>query len=48
MASTAVDALTRPEVIAAAKAEHHAKTGGVYVCPLPADAEPPIGMSLAV
>ncbi len=48
MASTAVDALTRPEVIAAAKAAHHAKTGGRYVCPLPEDATPPIGMSLAV
>lgn len=48
MASTAVDALTRPEVIAAAKAEHHAHTGGRYTCPLPEDATPPIGMSLAV
>ncbi|HEV7458480.1 MAG TPA: M20 family metallopeptidase [Roseococcus sp.] len=48
MAGTAVDALKRPEVIAAAKAEHHAKTGGVYHCPLPEDATPPIGMSLTV
>ncbi len=48
MAGTAVDALKRPEIIAAAKAEHHAKTGGVYHCPLPEDAVPPIGMSLTV
>jgi len=48
MAGTAVDALTRPEIIAAAKADHHAKTGGVYHCPLPEDAVPPIGMSLTV
>jgi aminobenzoyl-glutamate utilization protein B len=48
MAGTAVDALKRPEIIAAAKAEHHAKTGGVYHCPLPEDAKPPIGMSLAI
>lgn len=48
MAGTAVDALKRPEIIAAAKAEHHAKTGGVYHCPLPEDAKPPIGMSLTV
>jgi aminobenzoyl-glutamate utilization protein B len=46
MAGTAVDALQRPEVIAAAKADHHARTGGVYHCPLPEDAVPPIGMSL--
>ena len=46
MAATAVDALRRPEVIAAAKAEHLARTGGKYECPLPADATPPIGMSL--
>lgn len=48
MAGTAVDALKRPEIIAAAKAEHHAKTGGVYHCPLPEDAVPPIGMSLTI
>lgn len=48
MAGTAVDALKRPEIIAAAKAEHLAKTGGVYHCPLPEDATPPIGMSLAI
>jgi aminobenzoyl-glutamate utilization protein B len=48
MAGTAVDALLRPEVIAAAKAEHRERSGGAYVCPLPEDATPPIGMSLAV
>lgn len=48
MAGTAVDALTRPEIIAAAKAEHQAKTGGVYHCPLPEDSVPPIGMSLTI
>lgn len=46
MAGTAVDALLRPEVIAAAKADHAARAGGAYTCPLPADAVPPIGMSL--
>ena len=48
MAGTAVDALHRPEVIAAAKADHVERAGGAYVCPLPAEAVPPIGMSLAV
>jgi aminobenzoyl-glutamate utilization protein B len=48
MASTAVEALQKPEIIAAAKADHAARAGGPYVCPLPADAVPPIGMSLAV
>ncbi|MBS7790589.1 amidohydrolase [Roseococcus sp. SDR] len=48
MASTAVEALTKPEIIAAAKADHAARAGGAYVCPLPEDAKPPIGMSLAV
>ena len=46
MAGTAVEALLRPEVIAAARADHAARAGGAYVCPLPADAVPPIGMSL--
>ena len=48
MASTAVEALQRPEVIAAAQAEHRERSGGAYVCPLPEDATPPIGMSLSV
>ncbi len=47
MAGTAVDALLKPEIIAAAKADHAARAGGAYVSPLPADAVPPIGMSLA-
>ncbi|WP_424814007.1 M20 family metallopeptidase [Roseococcus sp. YIM B11640] len=48
MAGTAVDALNNPALIAAAKADHAAKAGGPYVSPLPEDAKPPIGMSLAV
>lgn len=48
MAATAAELFTRPELVAAAKAEHAARAGGPYRCPLPADAEPPIGMSLAV
>ncbi|UPY35570.1 M20 family metallopeptidase [Sediminicoccus sp. KRV36] len=48
MAGTAVDALLKPEIIAAAKADHAVRAGGPYVSPLPADAVPPIGMSLAV
>ena len=48
MAGTAVDALLKPDIIAAAKADHAVRAGGPYVCPLPADAVPPIGMSLAV
>jgi aminobenzoyl-glutamate utilization protein B len=47
MAATAVEALARPEVIAAAKAEHRERTGGRYVSPLPPDAKPALGMSLA-
>ncbi len=48
MAGTAVDALNNPAIIAAAKADHAAKAGGPYQCPLPEDATPPIGMSLAI
>ncbi|MBS7812810.1 M20 family metallopeptidase [Roseococcus pinisoli] len=48
MAGTAVDALRNPAIIEAAKADHAAKAGGPYVSPLPADATPPIGMSLTV
>ncbi|MCX8135070.1 MAG: M20 family metallopeptidase [Roseococcus sp.] len=48
MAGTAVELLRRPELIAAAKAEHRERSGGRYVCPLPEEASPPIGMSLAV
>jgi aminobenzoyl-glutamate utilization protein B len=48
MAGTAVDLINRPELIAAAKAEHRERSGGTYICPLPEDATPPIGMSLAL
>jgi aminobenzoyl-glutamate utilization protein B len=48
MAGTAVDAILNPELIAKAKADHHARTGGKpYHSPLPADAKPALGMSLA-
>ncbi len=48
MAGTAVDALRNPELIARAKADHQARTGGKpYRSPLPADAKPALGMSLA-
>jgi aminobenzoyl-glutamate utilization protein B len=48
MAGTAVDALLNPDLIAKAKADHHARTGGKpYHSPLPADAKPALGMSLA-
>lgn len=48
MAGTAVDAITRPELIAKAKADHQARTGGKpYRSPLPQDAKPAFGMSLA-
>ena len=47
MAGTAVDALLRPEVIAAAKAEHAARMAKTpYVSPLPEGARPALGMSL--
>ena len=43
MAGTAIDALQRPDVIAAAKADLAARTKVTpYVCPLPDDVEPPI------
>jgi aminobenzoyl-glutamate utilization protein B len=48
MAGTAIDALNNPAIIAAAKADHAARAGGPYQCPLPEDATPPIGMSLAI
>jgi aminobenzoyl-glutamate utilization protein B len=48
MAGTAIDALNNPAIIAAAKADHAARAGGPYQCPLPEDAKPPIGMSLAI
>lgn len=48
MAGTAVDALLNPQLIEAAKADHAKRAGGPYQCPLPEDATPPIGMSLAI
>jgi aminobenzoyl-glutamate utilization protein B len=48
MAGTAVDALTNPDLIAKARADHQARTGGrPYESPLPPDAKPALGMSLA-
>jgi aminobenzoyl-glutamate utilization protein B len=48
MAGTAVDAIVNPALIEKAKADHHARTGGKpYQSPLPADAKPALGMSLA-
>jgi aminobenzoyl-glutamate utilization protein B len=48
MAGTALDALRDPALIARAKADHQARTGGrPYESPLPADAKPALGMSLA-
>ncbi len=46
MAGTAVDALHDEVLIARARADHQARTAKTpYVCPLPADVEPPISMS---
>jgi aminobenzoyl-glutamate utilization protein B len=48
MAGTAIDALQNPELIAKAKADHRKRTGGKpYESPLPPDAKPALGMSLA-
>jgi aminobenzoyl-glutamate utilization protein B len=47
MAGLAVDAIQDPELIARAKADLAARTAKTpYQSPLPADAKPPIGMSL--
>ena len=46
MAGTALDVLQDPELRAQAKADHQARvTRTPYVCPLPADVQPPVGMS---
>jgi aminobenzoyl-glutamate utilization protein B len=46
MAGTAVDAIMKPELLAAAKADHKARTDAhPYVCPLPPEVKPPIRMS---
>ncbi|MEZ5856727.1 MAG: M20 family metallopeptidase [Hyphomicrobiaceae bacterium] len=43
MAGTAMEAMRDPALIAAAKADHHKRTGGKgYQCPLPADVKPPV------
>ena len=43
MAGTAIDAIQNPDVITAAKADLAARTKDIpYVCPLPADVNPPI------
>ncbi len=48
MAGTAVDAIRDPALVEAAKADHHVRTGGKpYESPLPPDARPALGMSLA-
>ena len=46
MAGTAVDVIQDAGLLAQAKADHQARVGrSPYVCPLPADMEPPIKMS---
>ena len=46
MAGTAVDVIQDEVLLARAKADHQARVGRTpYVCPLPADLEPPIKMS---
>ncbi|HVC60278.1 MAG TPA: M20 family metallopeptidase [Acetobacteraceae bacterium] len=46
MAGTAVDVIQDEVLLARAKADHQARVGRTpYVCPLPADIEPPIKMS---
>jgi aminobenzoyl-glutamate utilization protein B len=48
MAGTAVDALSDPALIQKAKEDHRLRTGGKpYESPLPPDAKPALGMSLA-
>jgi aminobenzoyl-glutamate utilization protein B len=42
LAATALDAVTSPDLIARARAEHHERTEGKpYDCPIPADVVPP-------
>jgi aminobenzoyl-glutamate utilization protein B len=46
MAATALDAIRDEALLARAKADHQARVGKTpYVCPLPADIDPPIRMS---
>lgn len=43
LALATIRTMESPKVMAAAKAEFVAKTGGVYHCPLPDEVEPPVG-----
>lgn len=46
MAGTAIDVLHNPELLAQAKADHQARIKRTpYVCPIPDDVRPPVGMS---
>jgi aminobenzoyl-glutamate utilization protein B len=48
MAGSALDLLTRPELLGRAKEEHEEKMKGrVYRCPIPADVNPPLEMARA-
>lgn len=48
MAGTAIDALRDETLLARAKAEHRAQLEATpYICPIPPDIDPPIGMSEA-
>src|SRR5581483_2488 len=48
MAGTAIDVIRDETLLARAKADHQARTSATpYVCPLPPEVEPPIGMSQA-
>ena len=40
VAGTLMRLMERPEILAQAKKEHFAKTGGQYICPLPKDVKP--------
>ena len=46
MAGTALDVIRDETLMARAKADHQARVGKTpYVCPLPAELDPPIKMS---
>lgn len=45
VASTLIRLLEDPKLIEKAKAEHHNKTGGKYICPLPKDVKPEISVA---
>jgi aminobenzoyl-glutamate utilization protein B len=49
MAGTALDVLNDPALLAAAKADHQGRLQrSPYICPIPDDVTPPIGMSVSV